>query len=239
MHTGSSARNTTWQRFLSHAAERQVSNRYTVKYRGQLYQIERSDVRSGMRGAKLRVEARLWTAPLRCVLTTATCACSRVSNRFEQPARSSHPPASGRVQRRARAAGWTGSGSSPRRHSARRSRLPMRPVELREPRQKERRAKSARRTSRLSAQSLRSGDSTEMISETERPSQPRGYRGSEPITPEPAPSYRLWARPLADALTVTRTPQIRLQEGTFSLCWRRGHFYFALTPFMEAPVNAR
>jgi hypothetical protein len=44
---------------LSHVEERQISNGYTVQYRGQAYQIPSTQVRTGMRGAKLRVEARL------------------------------------------------------------------------------------------------------------------------------------------------------------------------------------
>ena len=44
---------------LSHVEERQVGNGYTVRHEGKLYQIDRGDVRTGMRGAKLRVEARL------------------------------------------------------------------------------------------------------------------------------------------------------------------------------------
>jgi hypothetical protein len=44
---------------LSHVQERQVSNGYTVQYRGQAYQIPPSQIRTGMRGSKLRVEARL------------------------------------------------------------------------------------------------------------------------------------------------------------------------------------
>ncbi|MBK5293986.1 MAG: hypothetical protein JJE04_20210 [Acidobacteriia bacterium] len=44
---------------LSHVEQRQVSNGYTVQYQGKLYQIDRGDIRTGMRGAKLRVERRL------------------------------------------------------------------------------------------------------------------------------------------------------------------------------------
>jgi hypothetical protein len=44
---------------LSHVEERQVSNGYTVQYGGQMYQIPPSQVRTGMHGSKLRVEARL------------------------------------------------------------------------------------------------------------------------------------------------------------------------------------
>lgn len=44
---------------LSHVEERQISNGYTVQYRGQTYQISPNQVRTGMRGSKVRVEARL------------------------------------------------------------------------------------------------------------------------------------------------------------------------------------
>ena len=44
---------------LSHVDERQISNDYTVQYRGKTYQIPPHQVRTGMRGSKLRVEVRL------------------------------------------------------------------------------------------------------------------------------------------------------------------------------------
>lgn len=44
---------------LSHVEERQVSNDYTVRYENRIYQIDRQDVRAGLRGSKLRVESRL------------------------------------------------------------------------------------------------------------------------------------------------------------------------------------
>jgi transposase len=44
---------------LSHVEERQISNGYTVQYCGQTYQIAPNQVRTGMRGSKLRVERRL------------------------------------------------------------------------------------------------------------------------------------------------------------------------------------
>lgn len=44
---------------LSHVEERQIGNGYTVQYRGRSYQIPPGQVRTGMRGCKLRVEARL------------------------------------------------------------------------------------------------------------------------------------------------------------------------------------
>ena len=44
---------------LSHVETRQVTNDYTIRYGGKIYQIARADVRPGMRGAAVRVEQRL------------------------------------------------------------------------------------------------------------------------------------------------------------------------------------
>jgi hypothetical protein len=44
---------------LSHVEPRQVTNDYTVRYRGKVYQIDRQDIRAGMRKAIVRVEQRL------------------------------------------------------------------------------------------------------------------------------------------------------------------------------------
>ena len=44
---------------LSHVETRQVRNDYTFRFEGELYQIERSAIASGMRGANVRVEKRL------------------------------------------------------------------------------------------------------------------------------------------------------------------------------------
>jgi transposase len=44
---------------LSHAEQRQVRNDYTVAWQGQPWQIPRQEVRSGLRGSRLRIEARL------------------------------------------------------------------------------------------------------------------------------------------------------------------------------------
>ena len=44
---------------LSHVEQRQVTNDYTVRYDGKVYQIDRRDVRTGMRKAWVRVEQRL------------------------------------------------------------------------------------------------------------------------------------------------------------------------------------
>ena len=38
---------------------RQVSNGYTIQFDNQTYQIARSDIRAGLRGADVRVEMRL------------------------------------------------------------------------------------------------------------------------------------------------------------------------------------
>lgn len=44
---------------LSHVEQRQVTNDYTIRWDGKLYQIDRRDVRPGMRKARVRVEQRL------------------------------------------------------------------------------------------------------------------------------------------------------------------------------------
>ena len=44
---------------LSHVEQRQVTNDYTVRYDAKIYQIDRRDVRTGMRKAWVRVEQRL------------------------------------------------------------------------------------------------------------------------------------------------------------------------------------
>jgi transposase len=44
---------------LSHVETRQVRNDYTFRWEGNLYQIERGSVTSGMRGAAVRIEQRL------------------------------------------------------------------------------------------------------------------------------------------------------------------------------------
>jgi hypothetical protein len=44
---------------LSHVEKRNISNGCTVQYDGRSYQTDSSDIRAGMRGAKLRVELRL------------------------------------------------------------------------------------------------------------------------------------------------------------------------------------
>ena len=44
---------------LSHVEMRQVRNDYTLRWDGKLYQIERSAVSPGLRGAEVRIEQRL------------------------------------------------------------------------------------------------------------------------------------------------------------------------------------
>ena len=44
---------------LSHVETRQVTNDYTVRYQGKLYQIDRKDVQAGLRGARVQVQQRL------------------------------------------------------------------------------------------------------------------------------------------------------------------------------------
>jgi len=44
---------------LSHVETRRVANDYTIRFQGKLYQIQRADVRAGLRGGTVRVEKRL------------------------------------------------------------------------------------------------------------------------------------------------------------------------------------
>jgi len=44
---------------LSHVEQRQVTNDYTVRYSGKIFQIDRQDIQVGMRQAMVRVEERL------------------------------------------------------------------------------------------------------------------------------------------------------------------------------------
>jgi hypothetical protein len=44
---------------LSHVEERVVAQDYTLRYAGKHYQVERSDIRPGLRGGIVRVEQRL------------------------------------------------------------------------------------------------------------------------------------------------------------------------------------
>jgi transposase-like protein len=44
---------------LSHVEDRQVTNDYTVRYEAKLYQIGGKDIRTGLRGARVRVEKRM------------------------------------------------------------------------------------------------------------------------------------------------------------------------------------
>ena len=65
---------------LSHVEQRQVTNDYTVRYDGKVYQIDRRDVRTGMRKARVRVEQRLdGTFAVR--FQDAMCACAVASAR--------------------------------------------------------------------------------------------------------------------------------------------------------------
>src|SRR4051794_1635258 len=44
---------------LSHVETRRVANDYTIRFESKLYQIQRSDIRAGLRGGQVRVEKRL------------------------------------------------------------------------------------------------------------------------------------------------------------------------------------
>ncbi len=44
---------------LSHVETRQVANDYTIRFENRLYQVQRADIRAGLRGGTVRVEQRL------------------------------------------------------------------------------------------------------------------------------------------------------------------------------------
>jgi len=44
---------------LSQVKERVVTNDYTIRYQGKIYQIGREEIRTGMRSGRVRVESRL------------------------------------------------------------------------------------------------------------------------------------------------------------------------------------
>jgi len=44
---------------LSHVETRQVANDYTIRFQTKLYQIQRSEIRAGLRGGQVRLERRL------------------------------------------------------------------------------------------------------------------------------------------------------------------------------------
>jgi DNA-binding Lrp family transcriptional regulator len=48
-----------WQAILSHQEMRVVSNDYTLRWQGKVWQIERSQIRPGLRGGKVEVQERL------------------------------------------------------------------------------------------------------------------------------------------------------------------------------------
>jgi hypothetical protein len=60
---------------LSHVEARQVTNDYTVRYDGKIYQIDRRDIQVGMRKAWVRVEERL-DGTLLCSSKVAMCTCA-------------------------------------------------------------------------------------------------------------------------------------------------------------------
>lgn len=80
---------------LSHVEQRQVGNDYTVRYQGKVYQIDRRDVRTGLRGSKLRVEWRLdGSIAMRFAdryLRTRLCEQPLPATRVEKPAAPATP----------------------------------------------------------------------------------------------------------------------------------------------------
>jgi len=64
-----------------------VTNDYTIRWDGKFYQIDRRDIRTGMRKAMVRVEQRLMRRSP-CASRTNTCACAGAL----KPIRELQPP---------------------------------------------------------------------------------------------------------------------------------------------------
>jgi DNA-binding Lrp family transcriptional regulator len=78
---------------LSEVHSRQVGNDYTFRFQGQLYQIARGDIRPGLRGSVVRIEARLeGSIAVRCRQRYLTVSPSQPRPKTA-PARQPAPPA--------------------------------------------------------------------------------------------------------------------------------------------------
>ncbi len=69
---------------LSHVETRQVRNDYTLRWDGNLYPIERRAVRAGLRGATVRVQARLDRA---LAVRNASGTCRSAGSTIHRPRR--------------------------------------------------------------------------------------------------------------------------------------------------------
>ena len=133
---------------LSHVEQRQVTNDYTVRYDGKVYQIDRQDIRTGMRKAMVRVEERL-NETIAVQFQGRYVRVRRCAN-WRRPKRRRSNLRAQPASRNARATGWTISRSALAPLCARLSGCPMSAAEhRRSQRQMERRARPARRASRL------------------------------------------------------------------------------------------
>lgn len=92
---------------LSHVESRVVANDYTIRYDKKIYQIARTDIRPGLRGATVRVEERLaQDVQVRFradYLTVSVCAPQARPKPPERPAQVKRIP---RPARRTRARNW-------------------------------------------------------------------------------------------------------------------------------------
>src|SRR3982750_4057356 len=104
----------------------------------------------------------------------------------------------------------------------------MRPADPMQRRENERRARTARRTLAFTCPKPPLGELHQNDLKKAKTLTAATPQGSQPITPEPAPSHRLWAsawaRPLADANYTNTHSQRATTKGTFLLCWERGTF---------------
>jgi hypothetical protein len=79
---------------LSHVEERVVANDYTIRYKGKIYQIPRTDIRPGLRGATVMVEERR-DQTVRVRFRDRSLEVSRFPSGLSPPP----PPRSGQSQR--------------------------------------------------------------------------------------------------------------------------------------------
>ena len=229
---------------LSHVEQRQVTNDYTVRYDGKVYQIDRRDIRVGMRKARVRVEERLdgssravpealcARAPLRSAIARTGSAQTTRLNRHAQPA----SPKQKRLDEELlcplgpfSAPGYRGD--------------PMLAVERRrrDQRQMERRAKPARRSSRFMypKTAARGLHQSRSVHKNQNPqngqlrarfdwglgavcfgaSPVAAVFGSAPGSATP-PEHRIHSNP---------TPPAAPSKQDISTLLGIGHFYFALT----------
>ena len=239
---------------LSHVEQRQVTNDYTVRYDGKLYQIDRRDIRTGMRKAWVRVEQRLDGTIAVQFQGRAMCGCAAAPRRcpngvVSDYARPNRSASNGQAQTQKRldeelfrplAAVLL----------ARLSRMPDARSRAPGAAAKSNRSAGQNRPGDLRALSIRRpllGSSTkaDLSIKTKTPRTgilwPGLTGGLAPSASEPAPSQRSSDLPQGARLprnidsTLTPPLQPALSKQDISTLLGIGHFYFALTGYLRAP----